>query len=151
MKYVIDFLLDQDVARDVVLDEPEILVPSQVRNVRRVTGDEVIDPDDPVPLRQEPIRQMRPKKPRPTCNHRNFLRCHSASFLIRALRSCERFSAAASPHPSLLESGTATQGRAYRPRPHEGSPIFLLIPEQIRISSFMFPPQNRLTAAALVL
>ena len=68
MENVIDRLLDQDVARDVVLDVPVILVPAQVRDVRRVPRDEIIDRDDPVPLRQEPVRQMRPEKPRPTRN-----------------------------------------------------------------------------------
>ena len=47
-------------------DEPVILVPAQVRDVRRVSRDEVIGRNNPMPLRQEPIRQMLPQKsPRP--------------------------------------------------------------------------------------
>ena len=65
MENVIDLVRDEDVARDVVLDEPEILVAREMRDVRRVPRDEVIDRDDPMPFGEQPIRQMRSQKPRP--------------------------------------------------------------------------------------
>ena len=87
MENVIDLVLDQDVTRDVVLDESEILVPAQVRDVRRVPRDEVIDRNDSMTLGEQPVRQMRAEEPRSTRDHRNFLRAHAPLFLIRA-RNC---------------------------------------------------------------
>ena len=47
-----------------MLDEPEILVAGEVLDVGWVAGDEIIDRDDPVPFRQQPIGQMRAEKTR---------------------------------------------------------------------------------------
>ncbi len=67
MKDVIKFLLrDIDVIGDVMLDEEVIRVAGEVRDVRGVAGDQVIDRDDAVPLAQEPVGQMRPEKARAT-------------------------------------------------------------------------------------
>ena len=48
-----------------MLDEPEVLVPAQVRDVGRVPLDEIIDRDNAMTFRQQPVRQVRSLKPRP--------------------------------------------------------------------------------------
>ena len=48
-----------------MLDELVILVPRQVGDVGEVARDEIIDRDDAMPFRQEPVGEMRSQKPRP--------------------------------------------------------------------------------------
>ena len=65
MKNVIDFLFRQeDVVRNVVLDEPVILVARRDARCCRSAGDEIIDRDDAMPFREQPIGQMRSEKTR---------------------------------------------------------------------------------------
>jgi hypothetical protein len=45
-----------------MFDELEILVASQVPDVRCVTGDQIVDGDDPVTFLQQSIAQMRSQK-----------------------------------------------------------------------------------------
>ena len=52
MKHVVDLLFrDEDEIRDVVFNEPEILVPGEMADIRRVTGDEIVDGDDAMTFR----------------------------------------------------------------------------------------------------
>ena len=47
-----------------MFDEPEILVPGEMPNVRRVARDQIIDRNDAMPFRQKSIHQMRTEKTR---------------------------------------------------------------------------------------
>jgi hypothetical protein len=51
-----------------VFDEPKILVPREMSDIRRVTGDQIIDRNDAMPIRQKSIYQMRTEKTR-TAGH----------------------------------------------------------------------------------
>jgi hypothetical protein len=51
-----------------MFDEPEILVPREMPNIRRVAGDQIIDGNDAMPFRKESINQMRSEKTR-TAGH----------------------------------------------------------------------------------
>jgi hypothetical protein len=44
----------------ILLDKPEILIASQVIEIRDRSRYKVINPNDPMSLRQQIIRQMRP-------------------------------------------------------------------------------------------
>ena len=67
MKNVIEFFFRQEnEIRDVVLDEAVILVAGEMLDVVEIAGDEIIDRDDAMTFRQQPIGQMRPKKTRAT-------------------------------------------------------------------------------------
>ena len=63
MKHVIDLLFRQKYeVRDVVLKEPEFLVPGEMTDVCRVSGDKIVDCDDAMTFRQKPVYQMRTEK-----------------------------------------------------------------------------------------
>ncbi len=67
MENVIEFFFRQEnEVRDVVLDEREILVAGEMLDVLEVAGDEIIDRDDAMTFRQQPVGQMRPEKTGPT-------------------------------------------------------------------------------------
>src|SRR5436189_6023435 len=86
MENVIEFVFRQkNVARDVVFDEPVILVPREVPDVFEISGDQIVDRDDAMALRQEPIGQMRPEEARAARDYRNRLRIgsHVPVLLIR--------------------------------------------------------------------
>jgi hypothetical protein len=51
-----------------MFDEPEILVPGEMSNIRRVARDQIIDGNDAMPFRQKPIHQIRAEKTR-TASH----------------------------------------------------------------------------------
>ena len=59
----VDGTVEEDVLRDVVEDEAELPVPDEVRDVPLVAGDEVVEPDDLVPLREEPVREVASEEP----------------------------------------------------------------------------------------
>ncbi len=87
VKHVVDLLFrNKDEVRDVVFDEPEILVPGEMADVRRVTGDEIVDGDDTMTFCQKPIRQMRAEKARTSSHDRNRVGIfrHRGVFLIAA-------------------------------------------------------------------
>ena len=74
MKYVVDLLFrNEDEVRDVVLNESEILVPGEMANVRRVTGDEIVDGDDAMTFSQKPVYEMRAEKTSTSGDDRNRL------------------------------------------------------------------------------
>src|SRR5438874_12622497 len=87
------FFRQENVARNVMLDEGKILVAREVRDVLGIAGDKVIDRNDPVSFRQQAVDQMRPEKPSATSDDRNFLRTrsHVPVFLIRHGKLGERF------------------------------------------------------------
>ena len=94
MEYVVEsFFRQENVARNVMLDEGETLVARKVRDVLGIAGDQVIDRNDPVSFRQQAIGQMRPEKPSATSDDRNLLRIrsHVPVFLIRDGKLGERF------------------------------------------------------------
>ena len=75
MKNVIEFFFRQEnETRDVVFDEGEILVAGEVFDVLEIAGDKIIDRDDAMPFRQEPVGQMRTEKTRAAGDDRNLLR-----------------------------------------------------------------------------
>ena len=74
VKHVIDLLFrEEDKVRDVVLNEAEILVSSEMADVPGVTGDEIVDGDDAVTFRQQPVYKMRTEKARTSGDDRNRL------------------------------------------------------------------------------
>src|SRR5438067_2504560 len=64
VKNVIHVFIDEDVLRDILLDETVILVAREVLDVLRISGDEIVDSDDAESLREKPIGQMRTEKSR---------------------------------------------------------------------------------------
>jgi hypothetical protein len=56
-----------------VFNEPEILVPGEMADVRGVTGDEIVDSNDPVTFSQKPVYEMRAEKTRTSGYDRNGL------------------------------------------------------------------------------
>jgi hypothetical protein len=68
-----------------VFGELEILVAGQVPDVRCVTGDQIIDGDDPVTFLQQSIAQMRSQKTSGAGYDRNRVLCgHCAVYLMSA-------------------------------------------------------------------
>jgi len=70
MPDVIHRTLQEDELRDILLDEPEVRMATQVNDVVPVAGHEVVDGNDPVPALQEQIHQMRPEKAGAAGDHR---------------------------------------------------------------------------------
>ena len=62
MQDVVQRPVDVDVVRDVVLDEPEALLPEQVRDVGRAARHEVVHARDLVPPREHELGQVRPEE-----------------------------------------------------------------------------------------
>src|ERR1700730_17216359 len=87
------FFRQENVARNVMLDEGEMPVAGEVRDVLGIAGDKIIDRNDPVSFRQQPVGQMRPEKTSATSDDRNLLRTrsHVSVFLIRDVELSERF------------------------------------------------------------
>jgi hypothetical protein len=56
------FSVEENKFRDVLLDELEIWIAAQMRNIVHRTGDEIVNADDFVPAGNEQIREMRAKK-----------------------------------------------------------------------------------------
>ena len=72
MKNVIDlFFRQENEIGNVVLDEFVVFVPGQMPNVRVAAGDEIVDRDDAMTFRQEPVGQMRPQKTGPPSDDGN--------------------------------------------------------------------------------
>ena len=67
VKHVVDLLFrEEDEVRDVVFDEPEILVPGEMADVRRVTGDQIVDGDDAMTFSPKAgLSRCEPRKPAP--------------------------------------------------------------------------------------
>ena len=56
MENVIDLLLLQhDEVRNVVLDEPVIGIPVEVRNIGEISSNQIVDPDDLMTFRQQSV------------------------------------------------------------------------------------------------
>jgi hypothetical protein len=55
---VIDVFVQEDEFGDVLLNEAEVLVAAEVRNVIDVAGDKIIEADDFVPLSEQVIGEM---------------------------------------------------------------------------------------------
>src|SRR4051794_16513537 len=71
MEHVINPVFRQEnEIRDVVLDKPVVLVPGEVRDVLEVTGNQVVDRDNPMTLSQQPISQMGSEKTCATGDYR---------------------------------------------------------------------------------
>lgn len=58
----INLALYEDVMTYVVMNELEVLISCQMGNVARITRQEIVQPNDAVPLGKKPITQMRPKE-----------------------------------------------------------------------------------------
>ena len=56
-----------------MLNEPEILVPDEMADVRCVTGDQIVDGYDAMTFRQKPVYEMGAEKTRTSGNDRNRL------------------------------------------------------------------------------
>jgi len=87
VKHVVDLLFrNEDEVRDIVFNEPEILVPSEMADVRRVTGDQIVNGDDTMTFRQKPVYEMRAEKTRTSGDDRNGLGIlgHSGVVLVAA-------------------------------------------------------------------
>jgi hypothetical protein len=65
------FFRQKNEIRNVVFDEPEIFVPGEMSNVRRVTGDQIINGNDTMTLRQKSVHQMRAEETRTASNDGN--------------------------------------------------------------------------------
>jgi hypothetical protein len=75
VKHVVDLLFrEEDKIRDVVFNELEILVPGEMADVRRVTGDQVVNGDDAMTFSQKPIYEMRAEETGTSGHNRNGLR-----------------------------------------------------------------------------
>ena len=72
MEDVVDISIDEEIVCDVVLNELELRLSSQMGDVCRATGDQVVDADDRVPLRDEAITEMRAEKPGTAGDNRNW-------------------------------------------------------------------------------
>jgi hypothetical protein len=86
MENVIEFFLRQEKKLGhILLDEPVILIPGKVFDVLEIAGDEIIDRDDAMPFREQPVGQVRPEKTSATGYDRNLLRTrsHAPVFLRR--------------------------------------------------------------------
>ena len=59
---VVHLLVQKKKFGDILLDEAEILIPTQVRDVVDASGDKIIDPDHPVAFGQQVICQVRAEK-----------------------------------------------------------------------------------------
>ncbi len=83
MEDVVDPAGIKEIFRDVLLDEAEVLVAGKMRDVVGVAGDEIVERDDIVPLREEAVAQMRAEKPRAARHqsHRPFFRKISHKFI----------------------------------------------------------------------
>src|SRR5438067_1465654 len=112
MENVIEFLFRQEnVTRDVVLDEGEISVASEVPDVLEIARDQIINRNHPVSLRQQPIGQMRPQKTSTARDDRDFLRTrsHVWVFLIRQVRLGQRFVISPIPAKNVSQWLTSTR------------------------------------------
>ena len=59
MEDVIHIIRQKDEVRHIVLNEAVAFIPREMRDIVRVAGDEVIDPDHAVPFRQKAVGEMR--------------------------------------------------------------------------------------------
>src|SRR5690606_24167972 len=64
--------LQPDWQRHVVADKVEVGPPQQVRHVALLTGEEIVQADDIVPLFDQPFAKMRAEKARTTRNENAF-------------------------------------------------------------------------------
>jgi hypothetical protein len=48
----------EDEIRDVVLDEFVVIIPRQMLDIGRASGDEIVDSDDAKPLGKKPVSEM---------------------------------------------------------------------------------------------
>ena len=55
---VVDLARNEEILGDVVLDEIVVRIASEMIDVRRRTGDQVVDGNDLVAIRQQSIRQV---------------------------------------------------------------------------------------------
>jgi hypothetical protein len=70
VKHVIDLLFRQKYeVRDVVLKEPEFLVPGEMTDVCRASGDKIVDGDDAMTFCQKPVYEVRTEKARTSGYH----------------------------------------------------------------------------------
>jgi hypothetical protein len=94
MEYVIEFFVRQEnEIGNVVLDEMEILVAREVANVRGVARDQVVDRDDAMAFRQQPIDQVRTQKTRATSDDGNGIRFflgHAVFYLPAGTQICQK-------------------------------------------------------------
>ena len=92
MKYIIDFLIRQEnEARNVVFDEAEIPISGQVPDVGHIAGYQIIDRDDPMAFRQQPIGQMRAEESGAASDHGDRLRTrHDVLLSIEQRKNCQQ-------------------------------------------------------------
>ncbi len=64
MEHALERALELDEVGHVVLDELKAGVALQVGDVRGFARDEVVHPDHAVPLREQPVAQVRAQEPR---------------------------------------------------------------------------------------
>ena len=58
MKDEVHVVGQEDVVRDIVLDEAVVLIPREVLDIRRAAGDEVVDANDPMALGDQAVGEM---------------------------------------------------------------------------------------------
>ena len=69
MQHRVHMPRDMDVVGDVGPDEPEATVFEKVFHIDRVTGAEVVEADDLVPVLQESVAQVRSEEARTSCDN----------------------------------------------------------------------------------
>ena len=96
-----------------MFDEPEILVPSEMSNIRRVAGDQIVDSKNAMPFGQQAVGQMRSQKASPAGHHRNGMRMrsHMQFYLAARAKNCEHetFVISSEVEKSLTVSGESVE------------------------------------------
>src|SRR6185369_6868449 len=64
MPDIINWAIEKNELSHILLDEPKVPAPGQVRDVVHGARNEIVDGDDLVPSLEQQVHQMRAKKPR---------------------------------------------------------------------------------------
>ena len=75
MPDIINGFVEENEFRNVLLDEPEVLIAAQMRDVVDGAGDEIVEPDDTMTIAQQIVCQVRSEKTRCSGDHRDRLAC----------------------------------------------------------------------------
>jgi hypothetical protein len=87
MQHAINVPIDFRELRDVVPHEREPFIRRQVRDIVWMPRDEVVEPDDRVAVREKPIAEVRPEKPRRARNEDSHLVFSSSRRLVFPIAS----------------------------------------------------------------
>jgi hypothetical protein len=62
MKHIINFAVEEDVFRDIVVKKPEAGIAEQVCNVGSIAGNQIIDANNGMSLGEQSVAEMRSEK-----------------------------------------------------------------------------------------